>query len=165
MSGPQRLVARFDLILESVAYGLLHYFGVNWPPVPILQMLEYPPASLQRNLGVSLALPYAEATYIRLLSGRGVVFVNPALSKVRQRFVAAREVLRGLADLPGGRALELEQLTRQQPDAADYFARCLLMPSDFLPLHWANMPVEALAELFDVSIEIAVMRRAELSGA
>ena len=161
---PPRTV-RLDLLLESIACGLLQYYEVRRPPVPILQMLGQPPRGLERDLDLCVALPYGEAAFVRLLSGQGVVFVNPELPLPRQRFASARNMLRGDYHSPRGRALGLSGTAPVPHSAAEeYYARCLLMPVSLLPLRWPAMTAEELADLFAVPPDAAAARLAELNG-
>lgn len=164
MSGPPP-VARLDLLIESLAHGLLRLYGVTRPPVPIFEMLEHPPAGMERDLDLCLGLPFGEAIYLRLLNGQGTVFVNPALPNDRQRYASAGALLIGLLHSPGGRALSPGLTPDHYPEeATDYFARCLLLPAQLLPPGFATMTVSELAELFGVPPEVVSVRLAELNG-
>lgn len=167
-SDPQPLSAfapaRLDLVLESLAYGLLDLYGVVRPPIPVLEMVQQPPAGLEQDLDLCVALPYGDGAYIRLLHGQGVVFVNPSLSSDQQRYVVAREMLHGLVASRYGQALGLTAVSRLSNAAAAYFARCLLMPRAFFPMRWETMPVAELAREFDVVPQTVMKRMEELTA-
>ncbi|MBI3763043.1 MAG: ImmA/IrrE family metallo-endopeptidase [Chloroflexi bacterium] len=153
------------MLIESIAFGLLYYYEVKRPPVPVLQMLRQPPHGLEQDLDFCPVLPYGEAVYVRLLNGQGVVFVNPALPPPRQRYVSAREMLSGLYGGPRGRALGFDPLPHQwRAQASDYFARCLLMPKAFMPRGTNSATAAELAELFGVPMNVAKIRVTELDG-
>ncbi len=158
-------IARLDLLAESLASGFLRQYEVRRPPVPIFEMVRQPPEGLERHLSLCLALPYSDAIYLRLLNGQGTIFVNPRLAGPLQRFAAARALLLGLFNTPGGQALGLGSLSIELPEeTANYFARCLLMPANLLPADWRTLPVAELAQIFDVPQEVAAARIGELDG-
>jgi hypothetical protein len=165
MTGPLP-IARLDLLAESMASGLVKYYEVVRPPVPIFEMVRRPPTGLERHLSLCLALPYSDAIYLRLLNGQGTIFVNPRISWAHQRYATARALLVGLFNTPGGRALGLGVTPVQFPDEiADYFARCLLLPAELLSPDVAARPVLELARLFEVPPETVAARMAELDTA
>lgn len=164
VSGTRLAPIRLDLLLESLACGLLDHYRITRPPVPVLEMLQSPPAGLERDLDLCMALPYGDAAHIRLLNGQGVVFLNPALTPARQRCASAREMLHGLCSSRIGQHLGLSAWSRLPSQAASlFFARCLLMPSALLPPGWEAMPIEDLAGWFDVLPDVAATRVADFA--
>ena len=164
MSGPPP-IARLDLLAESLASGFLRQYQVSRPPVPIFDMVRQPPEGLERHLSLCLALPYSDAIYLRLLNGQGTIFVNPRLAGPMQRYATARALLLGLFNTPGGQALGLGFASLELPEeTADYFARCLLMPTAMFPADWEALPVAEVARLFEVPQDVAAARLSELGS-
>ena len=162
MTGPLP-IARLDLLAELLAGGLLQYYNVIRPPVPVFEMVRRPPAGLERHISLCLALPYSDAIYLRLLNGQGTIFVNPRISWAQQRYATARAMLVSLFNTPGGRALGLDVTPTVFPDeTAEYFARCLLLPSRLLPDNWPQLPATELAHMFEVPPEVVAVRTVEV---
>lgn len=160
MSGPS-----VAFLCECIATALLAHYGVEKPPVPVEDFLRAPPRDLARDLSLTEALPFGEALWLRLPSGQGTVFVNPALPEPRWRYAMAGAFFVALCSSPGGQAAGLPSVPNDDLQAqAACFARRLLMPEHLLPAGWQSMSSEALAELFVIPTSVVEARLCELAG-
>jgi len=153
-----------DFLCECVVAGLLDYYSIVHPPVPIREMLASPPPDLAGDLSLSSGLPFGDALWLRLLRGQGTVFVNNTLSHEAQRYAMAHALFTGLCSSEGGRAAGLPAVPNDALNAQGaMFARLLLMPLDLLPEAWESMSPPDLARLFMVPVSVAETRVQELA--
>ena len=154
-----------SFLCDSIATTLLDYFGVEGPPVPVRTMVQSPPDDLSNDLSLTEGLPFGDALWLRLMGGRGVVFVNPGLSERERRYAMARALFTGLCASKGGKAVGLPDVPNNDLAAqAALFARLLLMPVDLFPDDWQMMSAADLAGLFIVPVPVAEARVVELGA-
>jgi hypothetical protein len=149
-------------LAESLAYGLLHVFGVKGPPVPVRDMIQAPHPAFGSLGLLELSLGLYDAAYRSLLNGSRLIVVDPDHSALVQRAAMARELY--VAFCCSRRADELDWPDRKDPrPSSAYFARCLLMPAAWVK-HVAagSRSVEELAGIFSVSSEMMADRLREL---
>ena len=154
-----------DFLCVCIADALLAHYRIERPPVPVASFLRAPPEDLLRDLGLVERLPFGKALWLRDFDGQGRVYVNSELSEVEQRFAIAGALFIGLCSTKGGEAVGLPAVPNPElPEQAALFARTLLVPAFLLPPGWEQMTPEAIAQLFQVPIEVARTRLRELKS-
>lgn len=133
--------------LTRMADALLEYYRVSEPPVPVEQMLDEPPQ------GVGPIDP----SKVSVILEHGLYSYEPRLAMAR---LLCREIVRKewLKDSSG--------MDRQSLSYAHlkYFARCLLMPADWIrALREQGLSVAQMSEYLQVPSHAVVTRLAELS--
>ena len=98
--------------LEAYADEFVSLFGVEEPPVPVDDMLQYPPDDMWEKVDVTR------------LSGTFLAITDP----YSPRMSLARLLVRHLAASVWGERRELPALLRDNPDDLRAMARMLLMP-------------------------------------
>jgi hypothetical protein len=147
--------------LRNLALGLFEYLGIAAPPVPVEELLRHPPDVFANDLGVvDMYSNLWDATFARLPSQRGSIFVRIDLSSDERRFALAREILSALITSKHGRALGLADLL--MPDlreSAEYFARHLLAPEALVAAFRKRGGKDAtFAAAFDLPARVAGLR-------
>jgi hypothetical protein len=143
-------------LCDCIVAALLDRYQVTRPPVPMREILDSPPPDLARDLSLTESLPFGDALWMRLASGQGAVFVNPAISEAQRRYGMARAMYLGLCTSRGGRAAGLPQVPNTELSSQmDLFARRLLLAPALLPPNWQAMPPESLADLCGVPLPVA----------
>ncbi len=151
-------------LVRNLALGLVDYLGVAEPPVPVEELLKYPPDLYRRDLGlVEMYSRLWDATFARPIGRRGSIFVRVDLSNDKRRFALAREVLSALITSSHGRLLGLPQLLIEGIcESGEYFARMLLVPERMKVAYiTSGGSEEGLAEAFEIPPPIAAKRWAD----
>ncbi len=153
-----------EFLCACLANALLHFYRIERPPVPIEEMLLTPPPDLASDLALVRWAPWVGYMYRRGLSQRGAVYVHPKLEPIEQRMAMASGLFLGLRDSEGGKAIGLGQaiVSEDAQVESELFARYLLMPAHLLPPDWETLPPQALAEIFEVPLDVAEVRLDEL---
>jgi hypothetical protein len=126
--------------------ALLERYHITEPPVPIERMLKQPLAGLWEP----------HPSQISFILGHGIYRYAPRLAE-------ARLLYRMLSDSPSAREGGLDTPWPVSRRAIKYFARCLLMPEDWLrALPQPDRTPDAVSEIFQVTTYDAIIRLAEL---
>lgn len=132
--------------LQRLAALLLAQYGVASPPVPIEQMLREPANRLW----------HAEADHVSAIIGHGLYRYAP-------RAAEARLLYRVISDSASARRAGFDAPWPASRREIKYFARCLLMPEDWIrALPEAERVPDTISERFQVTPFDAVIRLAEL---
>jgi hypothetical protein len=126
-------------------------------------MLGSPPPDLAKHLSLTETLPFGDALWLRPPGGQASIFVNPSIPEPNKRYGMARAMFVGLCSSKGGQAVGLPEVPNDNLSAqADLFARRLLLAPSLMPDDWEGMPVETLAELFGVPVEVVEAHLSEM---
>lgn len=132
--------------IERLAASLLERYHIHEPPVPIELMLQDP----------LLDLWEADLTQVSSIIGHGLYRYAPRLAQ-------ARLLYRTISESPEARREGLDAPWPASRREVKYFARCLLMPEDWIRcLPQADRTPEGLCEIFHVPSFDAIVRLAEL---
>ena len=160
-----------DFLIDGLVTGLLDYFGVRYPPVPIRRMVVEPPLDFKTDISLSESVnfTFCRAVWIRPLDGHGVIFLNANLTERERRYELACSLYSGVCGTGVGRESGLYfTMSRLSPaassDFANRFARRLLIPLDLLPPRWEKLSIQGLADMFEVPEPVAQVRQQELLG-
>jgi hypothetical protein len=132
-------------LIECVAEGLLHLYGVDAPPVPVESMVQHP-----YNFFADLMQPIGRS--------------EDEWNAYHQRAAWARAIYWRILHDKDFSGLAGVFRIRGERREADYFVRSLLMPMRWMA-GWENSSVEALAHQFQVPPHIVEHRLEELSAA
>jgi hypothetical protein len=149
-------------LAESLACGLLQAFDIREPPVPVRDMIRAPHPAFGPLSLLELNLGLYDAAYRSLLNGSRLIAVDSDRPDAVQREGMARELY--VAFCRSRRASELDWPDREDPrHRSDYFARCLLMPADWVR-HFASgsRSLGELSVIFGVTTEMMADRLREL---
>jgi hypothetical protein len=148
--------------VESLARGLLQAFDVKGPPVPVRDMIRAPHPVFERLSLLEISLGLYDAVYRSLLNGSRLIAVDVDHPLAVQRCAMARELY--VAFCCSRRAVELDWPDRDDPRRqCDFFARCLLMPADWVRQVAATVDsLPELAAVFGVLPEMMNRRVHEL---
>src|SRR5512143_3807970 len=139
---PPETRARINRLVNT----LLERYQVTKPPVPIERMLKQPTGDLWE----------AHPSQISFILGHGSYRYAP-------RLAAARLLYRMLSDSVPARQAGLDTPWPASRRAIKYFARCLLMPEDWIrALPPPDRTPDAVSEIFQVTTYDAIIRLAEL---
>jgi hypothetical protein len=132
--------------INRLVNALLERYQVTEPPVPIEHMLNNPLAGLWE----------AQSDQISFIMGHGLYRYAPRLAE-------ARLLYRLLSDSPATRDSGLDAPWPVSRRAIKYFARCLLMPEDWIrALPQSDRTPDAVSEIFQVTTYDAIIRLAGL---
>ncbi len=132
--------------IQHLANTLLDRYQVHEPPVPIEHILKHP----------LLDLWQPNPSKISFIVGHGLYRYAPRLAE-------ARMLYRMLCDNADARRAGLDAPWPAARREVKYFARCLLMPEDWIrQLPEADRTVDAISERFQVTTFDALIRLAEL---
>ncbi len=132
--------------INRLVNALLARYQVIAPPVPIERMLQQPIDSLWEP----------HPSQISFILGHGLYRYAPRLAE-------ARLLYRMLADSPTAREGGLDTPWPVSRRVVKYFARCLLMPEDWIrALPQSDRTPDAVSEMFEVTSYDAIIRLAEL---
>jgi hypothetical protein len=132
--------------INRLVNALLERYQVAGPPVPIERMLQKPVDGLWEP----------HPSQISFILGHGLYRYAPRLAE-------ARLLYRMLSDSVAARQAGLDVPWPVPRRAIKYFARCLLMPEDWVrALPPADRTPDALSDLFQVTSYDALIRLAEL---
>ena len=132
--------------INRLVTALLERYQVAEPPVPIERMLQQPFDSLWEP----------HPSQISFILGHGMYRYAPRLAE-------ARLLYRMLSESVSTRQAGLDVPWPVPRRAIKYFARCLLMPEDWVrALPATDRTPDALSELFQVTSYDALIRLAEL---
>ena len=132
--------------INRLVNALLERYQVTEPPVPIERMLKQPIDGLWE----------AHPSQISFILGHGIYRYAPRLAE-------ARLLYRMLSDSPTAREGGLDTPWPVSRRAIKYFARCLLMPEDWIrALPQPDRTPDAVSEIFQVTTYDAIIRLAEL---
>ena len=139
---PPETRARINRLVNT----LLERYQVTAPPVPIERMLKQPIGDLWE----------AHPSQISFILGHGIYRYAPRLAE-------ARLLYRMLSDSPIVREAGLDTPWPVSPRVIKYFARCLLMPEDWIrALPPSDRTPDVVSEIFQVTSYDAIIRLAEL---
>ena len=139
---PPETRARINRLVNT----LLERYQVTAPPVPIERMLKQPIGDLWE----------AHPSQISFILGHGIYRYAPRLAE-------ARLLYRMLSDSVPARQSGLDTPWPASRRAIKYFARCLLMPEDWIrALPPPDRTPDAVSEIFQVTTYDAIIRLAEL---
>ncbi|CAG0935667.1 hypothetical protein TFLX_04515 [Thermoflexales bacterium] len=139
---PPETRARINRLVNT----LLERYSVTEPPVPIERMLKQPLDGLWD----------AHPSQISFIMGHGLYRYAPRLAE-------ARLLYRLLSDSVPARQAELDTPWPASRRTIKYFARCLLMPEEWIrALPPPDRTPDAVSEIFQVTSYDAVIRLAEL---
>lgn len=125
---------------------LLERHHITEPPVPVDRMLKQPLDGLWEP----------HPSQISFILGHGIYRYAPRLAE-------ARLLYRILADSTAAREAGLDAPWPVSRRAIKYFARCLLMPEEWIrALPRPNRTPDAVSEIFQVTSYDAIIRLAEL---
>ncbi|HZY41258.1 MAG TPA: hypothetical protein VFF59_04570 [Anaerolineae bacterium] len=132
--------------LHQLAHTLLERYQIDRPPVPISQMINRPLDDLwQTNPG-----------QVSFVIGHGIYRYAPRLAE-------ARMLYRLISDNVDARRVGLDAPWPASRREIKYFARCLLMPEDWIrALPEADRTPDAISAAFQVTSFDALIRLAEL---
>jgi hypothetical protein len=132
--------------INRLVNALLERYQIAAPPVPIERMLKQPYDDLWE----------AHPSQISFILGHGLYRYAPRLAE-------ARLLYRMLSDSPTAREAGLDTPWPVPRRAIKYFARCLLMPEDWIrALPQPDRTPDAVSEIFQVTSYDAIIRLAEL---
>ena len=132
--------------INRLVNALLERYQVTEPPVPIERMLKHPVDGLWE----------AHPSQISFILGHGIYRYAPRLAE-------ARLLYRMLSDSPTAREGGLDTPWPVSRRAIKYFARCLLMPEEWMrALPQPDRTPDAVSEIFQVTTYDAIIRLAEL---
>ncbi len=132
--------------LQQLARTLLERYQIDQPPVPIDRIVKQPIDHLWQ----------AKPSQISFIIGHGIYRYAPRLAE-------ARLLYRLLSDNADARQIGLEAPWPASRREVKYFARCLLMPEEWIrALPEADRTPDAIMERFQVTPYDAVIRLAEL---
>jgi hypothetical protein len=136
--------------LEGYAEEFVSLFGVKEPPVPIDDMLQYPPDDMWEKVDVTR------------LSGTFLAITDP----YSPRMSLARMLVRHLASSEWGERRNLPALLHENPDNLRAMARMLLMPRKLvLDASDGELNPTTMSMIFQVPEEDARLRLEELDQA
>jgi hypothetical protein len=132
--------------INRLVNALLERYQVIAPPVPVDHMLNQPLDDLWE----------AQPDQISFILGHGIYRYAPRLAE-------ARLLYRVLSDSPIAREAGLDAPWPTTRRAIKYFARCLLMPEEWIrALPQPDRTPDAVSEIFQVTSYDAIIRLAEL---
>jgi hypothetical protein len=132
--------------INRLATTLLERYQVTTPPVPIEHMLRQPLGDLWE----------AHPSQISFILGHGLYRYAPRLAE-------ARLLYRMLSDSAAAREVGLDAPWPVPRRAIKYFARCLLMPEDWIrALPQPDRTPDVASEIFQVTSYDVIIRLAEL---
>ena len=132
--------------ITRLVNALLERYQVTAPPVPIERMLKQPFDGLWE----------AHPSQISFIMGHGIYRYAPRLAE-------ARLLYRMLSDSVPARRSGLDIPWPVSRRVIKYFARCLLMPEDWIrALPQSDRTPDAVSEIFQVTSYDAIIRLAEL---
>ena len=132
--------------INRLVNALLERYQVTEPPVPIERMMKHPADGLWET----------HPSQISFILGHGIYRYAPRLAE-------ARLLYRMLSDSPTARDGGLDAPWPVSRRAIKYFARCLLMPEDWIrALPQPDRTPDAVSEIFQVTSYDAIIRLAEL---
>ena len=132
--------------LQQLARHLLERYQIDQPPVPIDRIVKQPINNLWQ----------AKPSQISFIIGHGIYRYAPRLAE-------ARLLYRLLSDNTEARQIGLEAPWPASRREVKYFARCLLMPEEWIrALPEADRTPDAIMERFQVTPYDAIIRLAEL---
>jgi hypothetical protein len=132
--------------INRLATTLLERYQVTTPPVPIEHMLRQPLNDLWE----------AHPSQISFILGHGIYHYAPRLAE-------ARLLYRMLSDSAEAREAGLDAPWPVPRRAIKYFARCLLMPEDWIrALPPSDRTPDVASEIFQVTSYDVIIRLAEL---
>jgi hypothetical protein len=132
--------------IHRLVNALLERYHITAPPVPIDHLLNHPLDGLWE----------AQTDQISFIMGHGLYRYAPRLAE-------ARLLYRLLADSPAARDSGLAAPWPASRRTIKYFARCLLMPADWIrALPQPDRTPDAVSEIFQVTSYDALIRLAEL---
>jgi hypothetical protein len=137
---PPETRARINRLVKA----LLERHHITEPPVPIDRMLKQPFDGLWEP----------HPSQISFILGHGIYRYAPRLAE-------ARLLYRMLADSTAARAAGLDTPWPVSRRAIKYFARCLLMPEEWIRALPDRTP-DVVSEIFQVTSYDAIIRLAEL---
>ncbi len=132
--------------IHRLASVLLERYQITAPPVPIERILQQPLDGLWE----------AHPSQISFILGHGIYHYAPRLAE-------ARLLYRMLADSTTAREAGLDAPWPVSRRAIKYFARCLLMPEEWIrALPQSERAPDTISEVFQVTSYDAIIRLAEL---
>jgi hypothetical protein len=132
--------------INRLVNALLERYQITEPPVPIERMLKQPFDGLWE----------AHPSQISFILGHGIYRYAPRLAE-------ARLLYRMLSDSSSAREAGMDTPWPVSRRAIKYFARCLLMPEDWIrALHQPDRTPDAISEIFQVTSYDAIIRLSEL---
>jgi hypothetical protein len=132
--------------INRLANALLERYHVAAPPVPIERMLKQPLDSLWE----------AHPSQISFILGHGIYRYAPRLAE-------ARLLYRMLSDSAAAREAGLDAPWPVPRRAIKYFARCLLMPEEWIrAVPQPDRTPDVASEIFQVTSYDVIIRLAEL---
>jgi hypothetical protein len=132
--------------INRLVNALLERYQVTEPPVPVDHMLNHPLDGLWE----------AQPENISFILGHGIYRYAPRLAE-------ARLLYRMLSNSPAARDEGLDAPWPATRRAIKYFARCLLMPEEWIrALPQPDRTPDAVSEIFQVTSYDAIIRLAEL---
>jgi hypothetical protein len=132
--------------INRLVNALLERYHITEPPVPIEHMLKQPADGLWEP----------HPSQISFILGHGIYRYAPRLAE-------ARLLYRMLSDSPTAREGGLDTPWPVSRRAIKYFARCLLMPEEWIrALPQPDRTPDAVSEIFQVTTYDAIIRLAEL---
>ena len=132
--------------INRLVNALLERYDITEPPVPIDRMLKQPLNDLWE----------AHPSQISFILGHGIYRYAPRLAE-------ARLLYRMLSDSTIAREAGLDTPWPVSRRVIKYFARCLLMPEDWIrALPPSDRTPDAVSETFQVTSYDAIIRLAEL---
>jgi hypothetical protein len=132
--------------INRLVNALLERYQVTALPVPVEHMLNHPLDDLWE----------AQPEQISFILGHGIYRYAPRLAE-------ARLLYRMLAESADTRERGLDAPWPASRRVIQYFARCLLMPEDWIRiLSPADRTPDAISEMFQVTSYDAIIRLAEL---
>jgi len=132
--------------INRLVNALLERYHIAEPPVPIEHMLNHPLDGLWET----------QPDQISFIMGHGLYRYAPRLAQ-------ARLLYRVLSESPAARDGGLDAPWPVSRRAIKYFARCLLMPEDWIrALPQSDRTPDAVSEIFQVTTYDAIIRLAEL---
>jgi hypothetical protein len=132
--------------INRLVNALLERYQVSAPPVPIEDMLNHPLDGLWE----------AQSDQISFILGHGLYRYAPRLAE-------ARLLYRVMSESPTAHEGGLDTPWPVSRRVIKYFARCLLMPEDWIrALPQPDRTPDAVSEIFQVTSYDAIIRLAEL---
>lgn len=149
-------------LVECLAWGLLQARTVEYPPVPVREMVKNPLPIFENLTLLEVKLGLYKATYRSCLDGSRLIIVDRTTPANVQRESIARELY--VAFCHSSRASELHWFGCDQPHAhSELFAHCLLMPVPWTRQACAeDISTEGLAARFCVPIQSARKRLSQV---
>jgi hypothetical protein len=154
-------LAERQWLLRNLARGLADHLGAVEPPVAVEELHRHPPELFDADFGVVDMYSHLwDATFARMPSKRGSVFVRIDLPDKDRRFSLARETLTALVTSAHGRALGLPELLLDSlRESAEYFARHLLAPEPMVQAYRARSgEMDGFGDAFGVPDTVADLR-------